>query len=279
MIEISNNLSTSDFARHGPLTDPGASASAIEDLPDDLEAARAAIAELIVHTGWAPRHDLPATAELDRTTRPVAERLQAIQVAFPGSLTSRRPHAQRTTGTCRDYALLLCSVLRHRQIPARVRCGFATYFSADRYWDHWICEYWHPAHQSWAAADAQIDRVQRDYLALDFDYSDLPTGVFLNAGQAWLMVRSGRADPSKFGHGDASGLWFMRVNVVRDLLALHGQEMSDWDSWREATGANKIIDATTLATLDRIAEETAACMCDCTIDLGLRPEIQAPPWM
>nr|WP_246715041.1 hypothetical protein [Rhizobium sp. BK196] len=34
---------------------------------------------------------------------------------------------------------MLCAFLRNKGIPARVRCGFASYFSAE--WEHhWLCE-------------------------------------------------------------------------------------------------------------------------------------------
>ena len=43
-------------------------------------------------------------------------------------LTEPRPVEQQFIGTCRDYAALFCSLLRHQGRPARVRCGFAFYF-------------------------------------------------------------------------------------------------------------------------------------------------------
>ena len=76
------------FARHGPLTEPGRLVSAIEELPDDLETVRAVIAELIVHTGWAPRYDLPATVILDRAALPVLQ--QEDDVVSPSASTDSR---------------------------------------------------------------------------------------------------------------------------------------------------------------------------------------------
>ena len=72
-------------------------------------------------------------------------------------------------------------------MPARVRCGFATYFTANPFEDHWVCEYWNDHERRWALADAQLDELQRAHLRIDFDVTDLPPGKFFNAAQAWSM--------------------------------------------------------------------------------------------
>ncbi len=127
---------------------------------------------------------------------------------------------------------MLCGMLRQQAVPARVRCGFAAYFRRE--WeDHWICEYWRDGR--WRRADAQLDRIIAPSLGIDFDLTDLPEDMFITAGEAWRRCRSGEADPMKFGHGEqAVGLWFVRVNVVRDHHSVNGRETSDWDTWRQA---------------------------------------------
>ena len=52
-------------------------------------------------------------------------------------------------------------MLRHRRIPARLRCGFAAYFDRGRWEDHWICEYWRPAEGRWCRVDAQLDEISQ----------------------------------------------------------------------------------------------------------------------
>jgi PAS domain-containing protein len=90
-------------------------------------------------------------------------------------------------------------MLRQRSIPARVRCGFATYFTARPYEDHWVCEYWLSTKTRWVHADAQLDRLHRDHLGIRFDCADLPGGAFLTAGQAWKLARTGLAALDEFG--------------------------------------------------------------------------------
>ncbi len=132
--------------------------------------------------------------------------------------------------------------LRHRGNPARVRCGFAGYLRPGIHADHWMCERWLADERRWARADAELDAAHRADLGVDFDVADLPEGAFLSAGEAWLLVRSGKADPAGFGHASARGEWFVRVNLARDLLALAGRETSDWDSWRDAPPASHRLD-------------------------------------
>jgi hypothetical protein len=151
---------------------------------------------------------------------------------------------------------MVCSIQRQRGTPARVRCGFASYFTSNPLEDHWVCEYWDDRTRRWALADAQIDEPQRKYLGVDFDTTDLPVGKFLNAGQAWSTWRDGKTEATAFGHGEANGAWFLRVNLMRDELALQKHEVSEWDAWRQLPVENKVLSAEVLAECDRIAEAT-----------------------
>src|SRR5438445_150569 len=105
---------------------------------------------------------------------------------------------------------------------------------------------------------AQLFALQRDQLHVEFDTTDLPTGRFLPAGRAWRMCRDGEADPEKFGILGMSGRWFVRGNVVRDLLALNKLEVSPWDTWRLAARDDDEITDAGLTLCDRIASITHA---------------------
>ncbi len=262
------------------LTDPGALRDLFEVLPESPSALRELVSRLIVHVAWAASYGISPDTPMPRETLPVAERLALTQSALRGPLTTPRLPTQRTFGTCRDYALMLTSMLRQRAIPARVRCGFATYFASAPYEDHWICEYWSAAQARWVRADAQIDERLREQLNITFDCADLPEQAFLPAGQAWQLARSGNIDADLFGHGNDRGWWFLRVNVHRDLLALTNQETSAWDGWRNSTAASKQLTPCAFAAVDRIADANAA--------VGRRDQIgilkrlaaasQTPPW-
>jgi hypothetical protein len=241
------------YARQDAFTDPGAYAGAYDDLPKSPAELRDIVSRLIIHVAWATRYGVPPDVPMSRETLPASKRLKLSRTLLPGSLLANRPPEKRSFGTCRDYSIMLCSMLRHHAIPARIRCGFATYFAACPFEDHWICEFWSEQKNRWVRADAQLDQMYRDQLGIGFDAADLPADVFLTAGQAWQFARSGGADSEAFGHGDAGGLWFIRVNVYRDLLTLTNRHTSAWDTWRDASTASKALNPATLAAVDSVA--------------------------
>ena len=127
--------------------------------------------------------------------------------------------SDRVVGTYRHFAVLSCAFLRHRGIPARARCGFASYFVADSFLDHWILEYRRPIDERWVRVDPEI---------LGFDFMRTPEdrvgGAFLCGGEAWPLCRRGEADPSRFGVLGVPYAWGIaevRGNAVRDLAALN----------------------------------------------------------
>ena len=195
------------YAQQDALTDPGELAGIYGDLPDTISGLRDVVSGLIVHVAWAERYGIPPDVPMIRQTQSVADRLKLIQASFAGSLVAARPPSSRTFGTCRDYALMLCSMLRDRSIPARVRCGFASYLADDVRQDHWICEYWSPDDGRWAQADAQLDQVHIDQLRIAFDSANLPRDAFATASQAWRLARRNAVPAESFGHGIARGLW------------------------------------------------------------------------
>lgn len=225
-------------------------------IPLDLLTMCAFIQGIVIHADWATAYGVKDAA-LSRATLPVEQRLALIDPEEWSGV----PPAQRTPGTCRDYALMLCSLLRERGVAARVRCGFATYFRDNSFEDHWVCEYRVEGEDRWALADAQLDPTIRHHLLIPFDPRDLPAGTFLNAGEAWTAWREGRAGADAFGHGLARGAWFLRVNLMRDQLSLNKREISDWDAWRMLSPESKQLDTETLAACDRIAATTRRAGC------------------
>ena len=242
----------SDYYRaHGPLSEPGRFRHVLAALPPELPALCRFIQGVVLHADWAAAYGVK-DATLSRETLPVERRMALMEASGTTGLAPE----QRTSGTCRDFALMLCCLLRERGIAARVRCGFATYFTENPFEDHWVCEYRRESEDRWALADAQLDALMRDRLRTGFDTTDLPAGSFLNAGEAWTTWREGKAGADAFGDGAAKGAWFMRVNLMRDLLALNKQETSDWDAWRSIPADSKGLDAEALAAGDAVAAVT-----------------------
>jgi hypothetical protein len=239
---------------HSPMTDPVGYAAVIAELPSDITALNGIIQGVLVHSDWLAAYGLDDAryGAVSRDTLPVGERLDGIFERDARRLHIPRPPSKRAIGTCRDFALMLCSFLRSKGIPSRVRCGFAAYFSSP--WeDHWVCEYWDEQAQTWRLSDPQIDELQKNQCRIEFDLKDVPRQAFVTAGQAWLDCRGGRSDPNLFGHGDITGSWFIKINVLRDHYVLNGHTTSAWDGWRAASLSKRVIGEHEVALLDDLA--------------------------
>jgi hypothetical protein len=102
-------------------------------------------------------------------------------------------------------------------------------------------------------SDPQIDSMLKDRYRIGFDPKDVPRQSFLTAGQAWLDCRGARSDPDRFGHGEVTGSWFVKVNVVRDHYVLNGRETSVWDGWRAAPPSKRVVSPQDVGLLDDLA--------------------------
>jgi hypothetical protein len=245
------------YATHSEITDPGRHHHLYAALPHDIPGLCAVAQGLLLHTYLAPYYGVTPSEERRReemNLRTVEERLDRVLELNDAPLTVARPPEERVVGTCRDYAVLLCSFLRDQGVPARARNGFDTYFKPDFMGDHWICEYWHRDKGRWVQVDVQIDAVQKELFSFRFDTTDLPEGKFLYAGDVYLRALDGKLDPSRCGIGELRGLLFIRGNVIRDFMALNKLELLPWDSnelmGSENTGLEPLIKEVARMTAD-----------------------------
>lgn len=249
---------------------------------------------LIVHDMWVGQYGEAyiKAHEYPQKTAYMEDLLDKALELDPSSLAIPRHPRNRVIACCREFATLMCALLRAKGIPARSRCGFATYFGWDgQYEDHWICEYWNG--ERWIMADPQLDPLQQSSViqwALNsaqdkdrikryvekFNPRDLKSDEFITAGQAWKLCREGSADPERFGIGcpirpewgidSLYGLWFVRGQLLRDFAALNKIETVpylvrickglDWKAWRLVALKDQEMTEEDLQLLDRIAELT-----------------------
>jgi hypothetical protein len=150
-------------------------------------------------------------------------------------------------------------MMRAKDIPARCRCGFGTYFNPGFFEDHVVCEYWNAAEARWVLADPQSDEIWRRALKIDYDVLDVPRDRFLIAADAWKRCRAGEADPARFGivKGELRGLWFVAANLVHEVAALNKVEMLRWDAWGAMPPPNAQLTREQLAFFDQLAALTA----------------------
>lgn len=244
------------YRRHSTLTDPAEHRAGLGELPADVAALGAIVRGVVVHrdeTSWLHGFDLPAQRRDEANTRWT----RAI-LGYLGDLRER-PAPQRFAGTCRDFAILLCALVREVGVPARLRAGFAGYFTADFFDDHWVVEYWSAGH-GWRLADGQLAGGATNAYQADVDPLDVPRDAFLVGGQAWQQCRRGDRDPARLGVGSAglTGMWEVQGNLVRDLAALAKVETLPWDDWGIIGKHFDDLNPDDLDLLDRAAAISAA---------------------
>lgn len=204
----------------------------ISDIPDDISGICRFVQGNLIHSYWLEHYDVevePATKLTEMQTR-YAKDLVSLAMLKSGepSYVFKKPK-HRVVSICRDFSLLVCSILRLKGVPARLRSGFATYLAQNQFEDHWICEYWDNS-KGWVAVDAQLDSVHHQILKFDFDPCDVPSSKFLVAGQAWKLCRDNLESADDFGFRNFKGLPFIKGSLIRDLFALSKYEMHTWDT-------------------------------------------------
>ena len=184
-----------DYAEPGALTSlSGTEEEALAPVADNAVAICSPVHGLVLQPRDAEKIGLPPERLAENQIRPAAKIVAALWGLGPTPLSMPRDADQRVVGTCRHFTVLSCALLRYRGIPARARCGFATYFQKGQGLDHWVTEYWDQHRSKWVRVDSEI-------LGLEVlrHPEELQPGEFLSGGEAWTAYREGRIDASSFG--------------------------------------------------------------------------------
>lgn len=252
------------YKRQSAMTDPGDFAPLFDCIPDDIGLIKSLVDGLILHfwDGSIYNYQIPYKKLLDIETRYVSKMLKKIGDSDTAPLTIARPFDKRIVGSCRDYATLFCSILRHKGIPARTRVAFSTFYFKEYNHDEIVLEYWNVDKKKWCIVDPRVNNfhIQRKKLSVDFDLLDVPQDKLVVAGLAWQMVRANKACADSFCGGDHNknkGLWYIRDRLIQDFAALNSVEMQLWDAWGLMLDDREIEEnKEQLNYLDRIAHMT-----------------------
>jgi len=214
-------------------SDPGAYLAQLKELPSEPAALADAIEEFVIQHAVARQigFPVPAAAESDRSLRRASLLLDTLIQRDPRPLTIHRDLPDYLYVTCRDFALLAISALRAHGIPARLRAGFASYFKAGYWEDHYVCEYQRDGR--WTMLDAQLGRRAREGMRITFDIANVPSSSFRSAASVWHAVRRGEIDAATCGltYANIVGEWWIASSVIRDAATLAGIECLPWDDW------------------------------------------------
>jgi hypothetical protein len=243
-----------DYAAPGAFTtlDGGAAALA-ESAPDDIAGVVRLVQGLLIHEGLTGLYGVTTPPERagEKQLHGAAAMLRHATRLDPRPLAAPRAPEHRVIGVCRHFATLFVAIMRRKGVPARARCGFATYFAAGKRLDHWVGEYWDAGAERWVLVDAQVDDAQRRYFKLELDTLDVPRDRFLVGGDAWRACRGG-ADPMTFGVAGTAmwGLVEVYGDLFQDLAALQKIELLPWGWYGLAKDERGMQE---LALIDRLA--------------------------
>lgn len=255
-----NNSNLNYYKSHSKFTYPGKFAHLFENLPTSIKELVKIVQGIVIDKDLIELYGEIISDEQknDTESRYVETILKIINDRNNSPISVERPPKERFVGSCRDYAIMLCSMLRHINIPARLRCGFDNYFNIkeDLFDDHWVCEYWNEEKNSWILVDANVDEVVQQKFNIAVDALDIPRNRFIVGGKAWQMCRAEKVDPDKFGVSsiDIKGLWFVRGGVVRDLASLNKFESLPWEYWGISDKDPEDIPEEDLKLLDDVAQ-------------------------
>ncbi len=215
-------------------------AAALAGLPTDPLAICRVAQSLLISPDGASAIQLPTEREAEKSIRRIDALLDTLLARDPAPIADGRRLEDRVVGTCRHFTVLSVALLRTRGHAARARCGFAGYFDAGKYVDHWIVEWRDPVQHRWVRIDPEMLGLSELLGLPEARTADLAPDDFLTGGEAWTAWRRGDADPSSFGvHGveHAWGIAEIRGNAIRDLAALNRVEMLPWDEWGRMTAS------------------------------------------
>jgi len=289
---ISTNF-FSYYAKPGQFTDLSKYKKLINNLPANNVALINATQNLIVHDMWLDHYDVKKDPKkYIGASRTAADIIDLSLIISKKKLFDEHNKNEKVIGDCRDFSIFLCALFRIKEIPARARCGFASYLAKEsKYEDHWVCEVYR--NNKWRKIDPQIDSFQLNFILkwakehpkadndykkmlLSLDPMDITEHHFITAGKAWKLSRDNSLNPNNFGIGinpekfglkSLSGLWFIRGNLIRDFLALNKIEVSPfvtgiennknyWHNWRLMNTEDSKLTDNDWALLDKISKLT-----------------------
>ena len=253
------------YRQHSPITDPGEYVYLYENLPDGLHELINIIQGQMIHRLAAPNFGVTLTRESrsEQRLRTMQQRLARIVELDPAPLAVEREPREKQVGMCRDFAVFLVSLLRHKGIPARMRVGFADYLGKESKFkgDHWISEFWSDEQDHWVLADPDVGGVPLGMIPVKdgCNLHDLKRDKdFYVAGSAWKLAREGKVRPDLFRYsGRWKGFPCIRGNLLHDFQALNGLELALFDYWDELHYKSESkMTPEDKAILDKVAELT-----------------------
>ena len=225
------------YLQFGTFTNPGCYKEFLQNLPDNVRELGNLISHQIIHRVTLKEGNTKANRDLrygdmkkypwhrlrcEDDVLPTAVSMIAELLRFDdkGFIPDRKVE-NKIVVTCRFVAILMASILKSKNIPCRVRSGFAPYFN-NYSGDHWINQYWDSKKEKWTTFDADgfFDK------SIGFDQYNMPENKFDWAANTWLGIRNNELDANNFRNADGSvGLMPVLWAIFYDFHSLMNNEI------------------------------------------------------
>lgn len=221
------------YRKHGIMTEIKTMKHMVKDLPKDIKSIVWAVQNIFLHQHWAKRYGLQLEDKRNEEPwmRGVEEKLIFLNKQGYQHVLDKKQIKDKMIAICRDFSVMAAALCIEAGIPARARCGFATYLERDKYIDHWVFEYWNEYEERWILVDAQLDDFQQEKLDISFNPLDVDDKYFITAPRAWIMCREGKVKPELFGILKWWGYDYLKCNLILDANSLLKTPMQPWDVW------------------------------------------------
>jgi hypothetical protein len=200
-------------------TDPGEYAYLYDNLPEDLDELCELIKKQLIHPQEAMQKGMDKEKLMeDNTNHDVRSMLHELVGKDSSGLTTDRRPADRLVLACYHHSMLLASILRSREIPVRMRAGYARYYEKayNVRFGHIICEAWNEKEGRWMLVDPDRDKV--DFSSREFDF----------AGQAYLNLKNRDVKAEKYTSTLGAGLRGAIHILSLDLSLITHEEKMNW---------------------------------------------------
>jgi hypothetical protein len=219
------------YVQQSAITDPGEHAALFDDLAVDIQGLCSTVRGLVVHHLRGPAVTVPEGRHRELDTCYVLRMLDRIVELDDRPLQESRPPEDRLVGCCRDFAVLFCSMARHKGIPARVRYGFSTCPEDGFNYLHVVTECWHAMERRWVLVDPELG--EECLLAQESvtDSCEVVEAEFITGTSAWRALRDGKTDPQRFGRApetEPGGAGALARSSMQDVAALNKAELLLW---------------------------------------------------
>lgn len=232
-----NNRVFAFYTAQSKFTDLGPYTSMIRGLSDNIDDICKSTRNVIEHYHGLNSHRIKPLRFLDIDIRNNVDILAHIEKRSYKNIYEDIPFEDKVVGTCRTQAVFTCGILRAKQIPARVRYMFCTYFIENFNHEQTVVEYWCKERKRWIVVDSAMNYavLKAKDILIDFDLHDVPTDKSMPASQAWLACRYSGKSAESFGaymkDNKRCGQGYIRLKLYHDLACLNKIEVMEWDRW------------------------------------------------